>query len=77
MVISFTGAQSTGKSTLLKAITGSESFKSFKFIPEVTRLVKKKYKLDINEKGDGMTQLAILNAHLENYLQNRNRCCYG
>lgn len=72
MVISFTGAQSTGKSTLLKAITVNESFKSFKFIPEVTRLVKKRYKLDINEKGNEMTQLAILNAHLENYLQNRD-----
>ena len=72
MVISFAGAQSTGKSTLLEAVTGNEIFKSYKFIPEVTRLVKKKYKLDINEKGDGMTQLAILNAHLDNYLQNRD-----
>ena len=68
MVISFTGAQSTGKTTLLKAIKQDKRFEDFKFIPEVTRLVKRKYKLDINEKGDGMTQLAILNAHLENYL---------
>jgi len=73
MVISFTGAQSTGKTTLLKAIQLDERFHKFNFVPEVTRLVKKRYKLNINEEGDVMTQLAILNAHLENYLKTRGK----
>ena len=73
MVISFTGAQSTGKTTLLKKISYQKRFKGFKKVPEVTRLVKKKYGLDINEEGDNITQLAILNAHLENYLKFRDK----
>ena len=73
MLISFTGAQCTGKTTLLKAIELDERFCKFNFVPEVTRLVKRRYKLGINEKGDDMTQLAILNAHLENYLKTRSK----
>ena len=64
MVVSFTGAQSTGKTTLLKAIKLDGRFRKFSFIDEVTRLVKKKYDLSINEEGDDLTQLAILSTHL-------------
>jgi nicotinamide riboside kinase len=42
MVISFTGAQSTGKSTLLKAIQLDERFRKFNFVPEITRSLVKK-----------------------------------
>ncbi len=73
MVISFTGAQSTGKSTLLKAIKDDKRFDTFKFVPEVTRVAKKKYKIDINEEGDNLTQLAILNLHFDNYLKFRDQ----
>lgn len=72
MIISFTGAQSTGKTTLLKTIKNDERFKDFSFVDEVTRLVKKKYSLEINEAGGDDTQLAILNEHLSNYLVNKN-----
>jgi len=68
MVISFTGAQSTGKSTLLKAIQLDERFRKFNFVPEITRSLKDKYKLDINESGDEYTQLLTVNSHLYNYL---------
>jgi len=68
MVISFTGAQSTGKSTLLKAIQLDERFRKFNFVPEITRSLKDKYKLDINESGDVYTQLLTVNSHLYNYL---------
>ena len=73
MVISFTGAQSTGKSTLLKAIQLDERFRKFNFVPEITRGIKDKYKLDINEGGDEYTQLLTVNSHLYNYLDFKNK----
>lgn len=65
MIISFTGAQSTGKTTLLNACKeryGSE----FNFIDEVTRLIKREYNVPINEGGTDLTQLLIINQHLQN-----------
>jgi len=65
MLVSFTGAQSTGKTTLLnkcKEIYGER----FHFVDEVTRLVKRNYDVPINEQGTDLTQLLIINAHIEN-----------
>ena len=73
MIVSFTGAQSTGKSTLLERCRNDDKFKSYKFEPEVTRWVKKTYGLSINESGDEFTQMAILNRHMHNYLMYRDR----
>ena len=73
MIVSFTGAQSTGKSTLLEECRRSDKFKSFSFEPEVTRWVKKEYNLSINEEGNELTQLAILNRHFHNYLSYEGR----
>jgi nicotinamide riboside kinase len=65
MVISFTGSHSTGKSTLLKHC--QQHFdKRFKYVEEVTRLVKRKYKVPINEHGDDTTQCLIINQHIIN-----------
>lgn len=72
MIISFTGAQSVGKSTLLKALKADEEFKDWKFEPEITRKLKKKYKLDINEQGNSQTQCLIINSHLENILKHKS-----
>ncbi len=73
MVISFTGAQSTGKSTLLTKMQTDERFRKFNFVPEITRGLKKKYKLDINEDGDEFTQLVTVNSHLYNYLDFKDK----
>jgi nicotinamide riboside kinase len=73
MVISFTGAQSTGKSTLLEMLKTDKRFRKFDFVPEITRRLTKQYNLNINEDGDEFTQLAILNSHLHNYLVYRNK----
>lgn len=73
MVISFTGAQSTGKTTLLERCMKEDRFKDFHFEPEVTRLIKKEYDLKINEEGNDLTQLAILSRHLHNYLKYRDK----
>jgi len=73
MIITFTGAQSTGKSTLLAKMRTEERFRKFNFVPEITRGLKNKYKLDINESGDEFTQLITVNSHLYNYLDYRNK----
>lgn len=65
MIVSFTGAQSTGKTTLLnrcKEVYSNE----FNFIDEVTRLVKRNYNVPINEDGTDITQLFIVNTHIDN-----------
>ena len=64
-LISFTGAQSSGKTTLLKKCKKQLPGKWF-FVDEVTRLVKKEYNVNINEDGNDITQLLILNKHIEN-----------
>jgi nicotinamide riboside kinase len=73
MIISFTGAQSTGKSTLLSKLQLEEKFRKFNFVPEITRSLKKKYNLDINEDGNELTQLITINSHLYNYLDHKDR----
>ncbi len=71
MIITFTGAQSTGKSTLLDKCTYDGRFNYYSFVPEITRKLKKKYNLTINENGDEYTQLFCINSHLENYLSHK------
>jgi nicotinamide riboside kinase len=63
-IISFSGAQSTGKSTLLNKLTSIFTDSCF-FIPEITRQLREKGFV-INEDGDDTTQRAIINAHEDN-----------
>ncbi len=67
MLVSFTGAQSTGKTTLLNQCCAHPTFRKFHCIPEVTRKVAREQNVDINEAGDDITQLFILNEHLHNH----------
>ena len=68
MRISFTGAQSTGKTTLLDAIKSNEDYRyNYEFIDEITRRMVKKG-LKINEAGGNTTQLLIMNEHIKNLL---------
>lgn len=66
MLASFTGAQSTGKSTLLERMVQSDEFRKCTFIKEVTRKVARQG-LKINDIGDNTTQLFILSEHLHNH----------
>lgn len=66
MLIGFTGAQSTGKSTLLNQMTRDEHFRKCSFVKEVTRKVASKG-LNINAHGNDTTQLFILSEHLYNH----------
>jgi len=65
MFYSFTGAQSTGKTTLLNLCKTHYS-SDYHFVDEVTRLVKRNFNVPINEEGTDITQLFIINTHIEN-----------
>lgn len=71
MLISFSGAQSTGKSTLLNA--WQEAVPIWNYVPEVTRLVKRTYDLPINEDGNDLTQTMIMGEHLRNAFIKRDK----
>jgi nicotinamide riboside kinase len=66
MLVSFTGAQCTGKTTLLKKCKSEATFDGWKFVDEVTRKVNRGGN-SINESGDDTTQLFILSEHLHNH----------
>lgn len=78
MVISFTGTGSTGKSTLLKLCKDHYGDR-FKYVEEVTRLVKREHGVTINENADNITQLLIMNQHIINSMIEgdvlMDRCC--
>jgi GTPase SAR1 family protein len=69
MKIGFSGAQSTGKTTLLNALKLEEVFEDFIFCDEVTRRVKS-YGLPINENGTDITQRLIMQEHIVNVFLN-------
>jgi len=71
MLISFSGAQSTGKSTLLSEF--QKKVPEWDYIPEVTRLVKREYDLPINEDGSDLTQIMIMGEHLRNAYVKRDK----
>ena len=68
MKLAFTGAQSTGKTTLLKELKRDPELSlKYDFRDEITRRMQKKG-LSINEGGDDITQLLIMNSHIKNSL---------
>ena len=71
MLISFSGAQSTGKTTLLNYL--AERNPNIKFVPEVTRLIKREYNLPINEDGNVLTQMLIMAEHVRNAFHTDNK----
>lgn len=77
MVIAFSGTHSTGKTTLLDSLKDDNDFKyDYTFIDEITRRMSKRG-LSINEDGDDVVQLLIMNAHLKNALNDNaimDRC---
>lgn len=70
MLITLTGAHSTGKTTLLEALR-SEFGDKFEYVSGITRSMVAKG-LAINEKGDNITQLLILNTHFDNLFKTKD-----
>ena len=71
MIFSFTDAQCTGKTTLLKHLYKENGDYPFVFIPEVTRLIRREYNMPINESGDDLTQMLIMTEHIRNVFRDR------
>jgi len=71
MIISFTGAQSTGKTTLLNRIQYYNT--DLDFVDEVTRRIKREYNLPINEGGGDITQSMIMADHIANVYRKNER----
>ena len=71
MIFSFTGAQSTGKTTLLNHLHKCNGDFPFEFVPEVTRLVMRDYQMPINENGGDLTQMLIMTEHVRNVYRNK------
>ena len=71
MIFSFTGAQSTGKTTLLNHLHKCNGDYPFEFVPEVTRLVMRDYEMPINEEGGDLTQMLIMTEHVRNVYKNK------
>lgn len=68
MKIAITGAQSTGKSTLLRFLKQDDDLKGFEFIDELTRQIAAKG-IDINEEGSNMSQIFTVTIHAENIMK--------
>lgn len=66
MFIALSGAQCTGKTTLLNALRNDKNFYNrFTFVDEIVRTLQKKG-FKINEAGTDETQMAVMNTHVEN-----------
>lgn len=63
--IALTGAHSTGKTTLINKLR-SHNDVDWEYVPSVTREIKKKYGVTINEAGDDITQLLMVGGDLHN-----------
>lgn len=71
MIISFSGPQSSGKTTLLNHL--KKHNKHIDFEPEITRLIKRNYNLPINENGSALTQYMIMSQHVANIYKKRKK----
>jgi len=68
MKIAITGAQSTGKSTLLNFLKKDDDLKGFEFIEELTRQIAAKG-ININEEGSNFSQIFTVTIHAENIVK--------
>ena len=76
MRIAITGAQSTGKSTLLRYLKKDVDLKGFEFIDELTRKIAAKG-ININEEGSNLSQIFTVTIHAENIIKDHfisDRC---
>lgn len=66
MKIALSGAQCSGKTTLINEMKKCPVFKDYVFFDEVVRSLKKERDIRINRDADYLSQILILEKHLEN-----------
>jgi hypothetical protein len=71
MIISISGTQSVGKTTIVNIVKKMSIFSNFIIIDEIVRNIKKDFNVNINENGNIDTQLLVLNTHIFNLLKNK------
>jgi len=79
MLIAFSGAQSSGKSTLLEECKKLPQLTGYSFVEEVTRRIKRENNVPINNDSDNYdyTQILITADHIKNMKMNNavlDRC---
>lgn len=72
MRICLSGAQSTGKSTLLKLLDNKGIFSDYTFLSEVIRKLVSTEKIHINRDYDHKSQMRIFEEHYLNILKYKN-----
>lgn len=66
MRIALSGAQCSGKTTLINEMKNHPKFKDYVFFDEVVRTLKKEKGIQVNKNADYASQILILEKHLEN-----------
>jgi nicotinamide riboside kinase len=69
MIVSFSGPQSSGKTTLLNHLMKLNP--NVDFVPEVTRKIRRELNLPINESGGDLTQYMIMAEHVRNIYERK------
>jgi predicted ATPase len=69
MIVSLSGTQSVGKTTIVNIV---KQMSDFIIIDEIVRSIKKEFGVNINENGNIDTQLLVLNTHIFNLLKHKN-----
>lgn len=69
MIVSFSGSQSSGKTTLLNHLMKLNP--NVDFVPEVTRKIRRELNLPINEGGGDLTQYMIMAEHVRNIYERK------
>jgi nicotinamide riboside kinase len=66
MRIALSGAQCSGKTTLINEMRKHPRFEDYVFFDEVVRMLKKEKGIQVNKNADYSSQILILEKHLEN-----------
>ncbi len=73
MIISLSGPQCVGKSTLVDEMVKHSFFEDFVFRGEIVRTLVKNLNIQISENGDDITQYLVMYNHYKNIVESKHR----
>lgn len=71
MKIAISGAQCTGKTTLVEALKADKSFEDYLFLDNIIKKLVDERGIKINEQFDITSQKLIMHTHVNNLLKNK------